>query len=204
MIRDATIEDLAALVELHINNFDKNELSQILGHRFIKAFYSLLLSEKHANILVILFEGKIVATTMVFTQLSKFESSFKYKTLLLALMYLSKNIFNIKKIIHFIKSVTSKKSTHFVPKEIYDYCVATFIIDKPYRKNSLVREEFFQGYDKNISFLKTHTNSYWGSCRVSNQGSLRILQRSGMGKVVKMESFPEDIYIAIKKEEKQT
>jgi len=202
MIREATIDDLNNLIQLHLNNFNEKELSIMLGKSFIKIFYECVLIDKSANINVVVIDNKIVAFSTVFFNYSLFEKEFQKKTIFIFLKFFFENFYKIEKLNILYKTIATKKFKEFVDIKTYDYYVGTFIIDKAYTEIPMVAIEFIKAYSKNIKMLSEYSSTFWGSCRISNQRSLRLLESKGMKSIIEMDSFPENILITIKEKEK--
>lgn len=198
MIRKANIDDLDNLVELHLNNFDEKELSVILGKSFVRIFYETILTNKFTNINVVVIDNKIVAFSTIFFKYSLFEKIFKKKIIFIFLKFLFINFYKIKKINLIYKTVTTKNFHKFIHQETYDYHIGTFLLDKTYSEIPIVAIEFIKAYSENIKLMNEHSSTYWASCRISNHKSLRLLKNKGMGFIIEMNSFPENILITIK------
>ncbi|WP_375752282.1 hypothetical protein [Vibrio sp. HN007] len=203
MIRKANINDLDRLVEIHMQNFDGNELSIILGRNFVRNFYKLILSDCNSNINVVVINDVISAFSTVFLKYSDFEKKIKIKSFTSILFFLIRHIFNLKKIQSVYKSAKTKKFSNYLDIDTYDFYVGAFVIDISYSEKPIVAIELSKAYARNIKLLEKYSSTYWGSCRVSNNKSLRMLKSKGMSSILEIESYPENIYLAIKEKKNE-
>lgn len=196
MIREATKIDLEQLVKIHCDNFDKNELSMILGKEFIYIFYEQLLVDDNVLIKVVEIDNEIKALSILFFKYSitsKLLSQKMITKVFLRIIYLSIRL-DFKKIIQIIKSSKSKKIDGFIPNQGYDYHLGVIIIDEFARKDIKVLKEFKKMYQENCKLLMEKSNgTFWGSTRESNINMIKILKKTENYKEgILINSYPEN------------
>jgi hypothetical protein len=200
--RDAVFNDIENLVDLHFSNFNENELSLILGKKFIFELYLLCLRRTDVSIKVIeLDTGQLVSSSAIFFKYSNFESDFKAKAKVkfIQSILIFAIHFNFKKISFIFKTLFSRNlSTVINSHLIYDCYVGAFIIAKEFRHEPSIVVRAYKMLSEQINTLKKYSSAgIWGSIRISNNGSLRLLKSLGMNEINKIKSFPEDIYVCI-------
>ncbi len=198
MIKTANIIDLESIVELHMQNMDKKELSMILGENFVRTFYKLILQRKDTNINLVIYDNNVVAFSVIFLNYSGFETDFKKRAIIHLFKFLLENILSFSSLLNLYKTIKTKKLKNFIPEDIYNYHVGVFIIDNKHRRNEVVRNEFIEAYKDNIVKLKSVSSKFWGCFRVSNKGVIKLVKMVGMLKMVEMPCYPEKIIISIK------
>ncbi|HJZ23002.1 MAG TPA: hypothetical protein VJ201_00955, partial [Candidatus Babeliales bacterium] len=77
MIREAKEEDVDALVTLHVNNMNKNELSMLLGVDVIREFYLYSIRDPHATVMILEDSNFVVAVSIIYTRYDLFTKKFK-------------------------------------------------------------------------------------------------------------------------------
>jgi len=208
VIREANIDDIDDIVELHYNNMDKNDLSIILGKRFICEFYKTMIKDESVLVKVILAKDgdKIVSVSSAFTSYSKFQKSLK-RVLLKPLMILILNkLFTMRfmDIYHLFKSIISKNYVDIL-KDDADYHLGLIVVDKNFIRDIDTLKQFRKMFDDNGSYLASMSpdGRYWGSTRVNNITAKNLLEKN-IYLVDKhtMSSYPEDIIIYIFKRER--
>jgi hypothetical protein len=200
--RNAAITDIDKLVELHLSNFNDNELSIILGKNFIYEFYTLCLNRSDVLIRVIeLGNGQLASSSAIFYKYSEFENRFrqKVKGTFIRTLFVFASHFKFKKIIFIFKTLFSRNlKTVINDSRIFDCYVGSFIIAKEYRHEPPIVMAAYKMLSANITTLKQFSFSgIWGSVRISNNASLRVIQSLGMNDISKVKSFPEEIYVCI-------
>lgn len=198
--RQGEMADLKGIVELHLRNFNNNELSIILGKKPIETFYKKILQNKNTSLKIVEKNGTIRALSIAFFKYTEFEREYKKTATKALIKLLAKNVLNIKKILFITKTVISRNIIKKnIPNEIYDYHIGSIIIDKNSRDDINITKKFFCIYEENLKSLSQANKHYWGSCRISNKAPLRISKKYGMRNITEIKSYPENIYIMTNK-----
>ena len=196
LIRVARKEDLSVLTELHYNNFHSNELSIILGKKFIKRFYEECLNDRNVVINVVECDAKVVAYAVMFFKYGEFEKRFKYKSAFAVIGLVLRFEFQlIKKIIKILKS---KNIKNIIPDPVYDFHAGATLLDKDSRDNPVAIRYYLKLLEENFQTLDNNGKSgFWGSTRESNKGPMHFSKKWGL-KPVLGKAYPENIVYLIK------
>lgn len=203
-VRSADLDDLDRIVLLHMESYDENELSVVLGRGFVRAFYRLCITDPQVRVRVVDSGGNsVVGLSVVFFNYSVFEARYKAKALPLFALSAAGMLlrFRLSRLVHTFKSICSRGlKEHLDCPARYDSYVGSFILDAKFKDQPAIVVAFIKMVADNVRQLsKTAKAGIWGSCRESNQASLRILKDRGMKNVVKVKAFPEDIFLCMSK-----
>ncbi len=197
-IRVAGAHDLDNLVALHLQNFNPNELSVMLGRKFIREFYCEAIKDEQVVLKVMLVNRALVSCSMILFNYVVFEKNLRRRSLLpmLKLLFKSLMLLRLKKITGILSNVLKNKLRRRLDPEVYNYLVGAFIIDKQHAHEPVVIINFIKMLKENINLLKAKSpKGFWASCRESNTASSRLLKDTGMKESFRMNLFPEDIIV---------
>lgn len=142
----------------------------------------------------------MVSSSMLFFNLDRFERQFRNAAVYIILKFLLYNMvcLRLNVILRVIRAVCSRKISKVLDSKLYCYHVGAFMIDRAYKEQPAVVVNFHKMYMDNIKKMKSKAkHGYWGSCRKSNQSSLRLLKAGGMKSLVEIDGFPESIFVAV-------
>ncbi|MFY9100636.1 hypothetical protein OZY48_06285 [Aliarcobacter cryaerophilus] len=198
-IRDAKIEDLEQIVNIHIDNFNKNELSIILGRVFVKKFYKECIEDKNVSLLILEDNNIVKALSTTFFDYEEFEIRYKKAILKDFFKVVCLNVLNIKKLYIIARTILGKgKLKERLPnKNIYKFYMGSVVIDKKYQNDLAVVVGFHKAYKENIEKMKNHSKIFWGSLRISNQAAIKLTKMYGLNIYGEEKQYPENIYILI-------
>jgi len=175
------IDMLSQLIDLHVTNFDKTELSLLLGPRFIKEFYIVLINSKHAVINGIYSGEKLIGVVCLIRDNSKFNKELILKYIKLIPLL----IIDIKKM-YYITNSLLKPLPVFQDRTYW----AVTIIDYPFRMNKSAIECLYEILSSEIGEHK-----YWASVREGNYQSKNMINRFGFKYSKTINRKPENIEI---------
>lgn len=201
MIRKPEPADIEELVRLHLRNFDKNELSVILGERFVRLFYTQAVADPQAVLKIVEKQGRIAAVSMYFVDYGRFERAFTKASFFPVLGFFLRSLLSLRldQLISAGKAAASRKVRHLIDKRIYDFYLGVFIVDQEFRTDHEVVIAFYKALSENVKELEEKSEAgYWGSCRISNRSSCGLLESKKMRRSATVDAFPEAVAVYIK------
>lgn len=162
------------LIDIHMQSFNKDELSIILGKELVSDFYKAIIFSDQGNISLFFFESRLMGFFVYFKNYSKFKMNFSINNLLRPSLVF-KLLRNFSKIIsHFVVIFSQAK----IPKNIYDNYLGAIAI----RSENSARLEVFKTLMKHYDEIvhKFYGNNCWGSCREDNKAANLLLQKCGL------------------------
>lgn len=201
MIRKPESADIEELVKLHLRNFDKSELSVILGKRFVRLFYAQAVESPRAVLKIVEKQGRIAAVSMYFVDYGEFEKSFKRASFFPVLSFFLSSLLTLRldQLILAGRAVASRKVRHLIDKRIYDFYLGVFIVDQEFRTDHEVVIAFYKALSENVKELEEKSEAgYWGSCRISNRSSCGLLESKKLKRAATIDAFPEAVAVYIK------
>jgi hypothetical protein len=197
-VRDATGADVDALADLHLANFDADELSSILGRRFVRAFYSQAIADGDVVVRVVESGGRLVALSVVFHRYRAFESRFRARGRVAFARFAVAALVRgrVREIVRALRAAASRRLLDHVDPRIADAYLGAIVLDAAYRKDAAVITAFFRVLRDNAAALRARSpDGFWASARASNVPSARALQMVRMEEAAVVPAYPEAIRI---------
>lgn len=192
----ATLEDIDNLVELHLRNFDDNEMSKILGVDAIKKYYWSIIQSPYSNCTLLKHNNIAYAVLVAYSNFSKFEVVLKRSLLACVIRELARSMltFNLSRIWIIISNYVKPSLKREIPAEIYDSSIGAVILDKDCNKNALLVKCFVEEYRALVNQLKS-SKGCWTSVRASNRSMINLIKSAGLVESVGVDAKPEKILI---------
>ena len=197
VVRDATEGDLDTIVDLHLANFDRNELSSILGRRFVRAFYAQAIADRDAIVKVVDRAGAIAGLSLIFFRYGAFEERFRKAARASFVGFALQRIVraDFGAVVRALRAALSRKNVRVEPP-LFDAYLGSLALDAGVRKDMRVVTAFYRMIRDNAALLRDRSPAgFWASCRESNAASERALKILGMHEIALVSAYPEAVRI---------
>lgn len=203
MIRNAHMEDIDQLAELHLLNANPYDLSAVLGLGFVKKFYAACLKDPDTTIkLIINNAGDIIGSSVVFFSYRRFLKRYKKSVLprlvaRLAKLALTLRLNKLRYIFSLLQNIDF--SAFFHDYSTYDKHVGYFFLDRKSRSDTSATIAFFNALNSNIqSLLNSASSGVWGSTFSCNKPTIRTLKLLGFLEIARIKSHNKEIVVFYK------
>lgn len=194
-IHSARRDELDQIIDIHLTEYSKKELSVRLGKKFVRIFYYSIMFSDYAKLIVASYLGEVTGYICVFTNYQEFNNKlFKDNIINLAKIVIN-SIFKLKinpidllLLLNDSKKIREVKNPH--------YHIGAF---------SISTKKQFKIVNKNLSYKLMNTahdyikyngaNSVWGACDARNWLIHKLLYKFGYKKIDELRFLNRGIFI---------
>jgi len=178
-------KNLEKIVSIHLSSFHEDELSMVLGKKFVERFYRSILSSDVAHIVIIREDEEIKSFMVYFTDYITFMKEFR-STLEISQIDFFRLVSNLHLIFNYLW--INMIIPRIIPPAILTNALGVIAIAPETRGEIGVFTTLMTVYHTIV--YNVFDRRCWGSCRLDNVVAARILERMGLDQTHKVGFLP--------------